>query len=64
MHRTYTLHIQEPDGAVAKLEAEAGSTFVQIGEPAAAVVMRLRAKLPRIKVSRLTPREEDQSQPL
>lgn len=52
MHRTYTLHIQEPDGEVAKLEAEAGSTFIQIGLPAHAVVMRLRSRLPRLKVQK------------
>lgn len=46
-----TFQTQEPDGAVAKLEAEAGSTFIQIGEPALAVVMRLQTRLPRIKVA-------------
>lgn len=43
---------QEPGGAtVAKLEAEAGSTFISLGEASQAVVMRLQVKLPRIKVA-------------
>lgn len=52
MHRTLTLHIQEPDGADANQEAETGSTFIQIGLPAHAVVMRLRSRLPRLKVQK------------
>lgn len=40
------------------------SHFVSLGSATNAVVMRLSSKLPRLKVTRLTPREEDQSQPL
>lgn len=49
MHRTFTLHTQEPDGAVAKLEADT-VPFISLGEASQAVVMRLQVKLPRIKV--------------
>lgn len=60
--------IEEPlGGTVAKLEPADGSLqFISLGEAADAVIMKLSSRLPRIrvKVSRLTPREEDQSQPL
>lgn len=52
MHVTYIHTDQEPDGADANQDAEAGSTFIQIGEPAHAVVMRLRSRLPRLKVQK------------
>lgn len=57
---------QEPSGVSgANQENDAGS-FQSLGEAADAVIMRLSSRLPRIriKVTRLTPREEDQSQPL
>ena len=50
MHRTFTLHTEEPDGAVAKLEADS-VPFISLGEASQAVVMRLQVKLPRIKVA-------------
>jgi len=54
MHRTFTLHTEEPDGEVAKLEADTvPSNFTPLGEATNAVVMRLNSKLPRIKVKRL-----------
>lgn len=50
MHRTFTLHTEEPDGAVAKLEADT-VPFISLGEASQAVVLRLQSKLPRIKVA-------------
>lgn len=50
MHRTYTLHTEEPDGAVAKLEADT-VPFISLGEASQAVVLRLQSRLPRIKVA-------------
>ena len=50
MHRTFTLHTEEPDGAVAKLEADT-VPLISLGEASQAVVMRLQVKLPRIKVA-------------
>lgn len=50
MHRTFTLHTEEPDGGVAKLEADT-VPFISLGEASQAVVMRLQVKLPRIKVA-------------
>lgn len=58
---------QEPDGAVAKLEADTvPSNFTPLGEATQAVVMRLQSKLPRLRVMgvRTAPREdEEQSRP-
>ena len=52
IHRTFTLTDQEPDSADANLDAaSAPSTFIQLGVPALAVVMRLQTRLPRIKVA-------------
>ena len=52
MHRTFTLHTEEPDGGVAKLEADTvPSNFTPLGEATNAVVMRLNSKLPRLKVA-------------
>lgn len=51
MHRTFTLHTEEPDGAVAKLEADT-VPFISLGEASQAVVMRLQVKLPRLKVQK------------
>jgi hypothetical protein len=68
MHRNVTFTDQEPiGGAVAKQDAADGSLqFIPLGEAADAVIMKLSAKLPRIRVkrARLAPREENQSQPL
>lgn len=50
MHRTFTLHTEEPDGRVAKLEADT-VPFISLGDATQAVVMRLQVKLPRIKVA-------------
>ena len=44
-----TFQTQEPDSADANQDATDFS-FIQIGEPALAVVMRLQTRLPRIKV--------------
>lgn len=44
-------HIQEPGGAVAKLEAYlVPSNFVPLGEATQAVVLRLSSELPRLRV--------------
>ena len=48
MHRNF-IDTLEPDVSDANLDV--GSTFIQIGEPALAVVMRLQTRLPRIKVA-------------
>lgn len=58
------LHSHQEPGAGANHDAEVPSNFTPLGEATNAVVMRLSSKLPRLKVTRLTPREEDQSQPL
>lgn len=50
MHRTFTLHTEEPDGVVAKLEADT-VPFISLGEASQAVVLRLQSRLPRIKVA-------------
>lgn len=43
---------QDPGNSGANQEDAGDSTFIQIGLPAHAVVMRLRSRLPRIKVSK------------
>ena len=45
-----TRHSQNPEPDVSDANLDVGSTFIQIGEPALAVVMRLQTRLPRIKV--------------
>lgn len=70
MHRTFTLHTQEPDGVSGANQEEAAvpSEFVPLGVATHAVVMNLRSKLPRIKVSKggagLHEREEGRRGPL
>jgi hypothetical protein len=64
MHRTFTLHIQEPGGQDGNLDAEVPSNFTPLGEITNAVVLRLGSKLPRLKVTRLASREEEKGQPL
>lgn len=46
-----TRHSQNPEPDVSDANLDVGSTFIQIGEPALAVVMRLQTRLPRIKVA-------------
>ena len=46
------IHIQEPEGADANHDAE-GSSFVSLGSQIEAVVMRLKTRLPRVKVASL-----------
>lgn len=47
------LHSHQEPGDVDANQTDAGdSTFIQIGEPAHAVVMRLRSRLPRLKVQK------------
>lgn len=58
MHRTFTLHTEEPDGRVAKLEADT-VPFISLGEASQAVVMRLQTKLPRIRVRGPVREEKD-----
>lgn len=60
MHRTYTLHTEEPDGEVAKLEADT-VPFISLGEASQAVVLRLQSRLPRVKVR--TAQGEEPSRP-
>lgn len=43
---------QDPGNSGANQEDAGDSTFIQIGEPAHAVVMRLRSRLPRLKVQK------------
>lgn len=63
IHRTFTLTDQEPDSADANLDAaSAPSTFIQLGVPALAVVMRLQTRLPRIKVAS-PPRQQRREKP-
>lgn len=45
-----TFQTQEPDGEVAKLEADT-VPFISLGEASQAVVLRLQSRLPRIKVA-------------
>lgn len=47
MHRNF-INTLELDVSDANLDV--GSTFIQLGVPALAVVMRLQTRLPRIKV--------------
>lgn len=51
MHRTYTLHTEEPAGVSGANQEDAAVPFISLGEASQAVVMRLQVKLPRIKVA-------------
>lgn len=59
MHRNF-INTLELDVSDANLDV--GSTFIQIGEPALAVVMRLQTRLPRIKVAS-PPRQQRREKP-
>lgn len=61
MHRTFTLHTEEPAGVSGANQEDAAVPFISLGEASQAVVMRLQVKLPRIKVR--TAQGEEPSRP-
>lgn len=57
-----SIHTDQEPGVSGANQEDAGSTFIQIGEPALAVVMRLQTRLPRIKVAS-PPRQQRREKP-
>lgn len=51
MHRTFTLHTEEPAGVSGANQEDAAVPFISLGEASQAVVLRLQSRLPRIKVA-------------
>lgn len=67
MSRIRSITDSQDSGVSGANQEDAESTFIPLGQPVAAVVMKLRTRLPRLKVSkegRTAPREENKSRPL
>lgn len=60
MHKTFTLHTQEPDGDQDANHDDAAvpSELVPLGKATEAVVMKLRSRLPRVRVLASTGRKD------